>query len=328
MKLRRRALLAWPLLLLAPRAYAASLLEQARGFIDELVTEHGFEREYLEGIFKGLSANTKVIDLIKPPAEGGRVVHWDEYRDRHVTFRKIRNGVAFAREHTDALQRAGATYGVPPEIIVAIIGVETRYGGYTGNFLTVEALATLAFGYPPRAEYFRKELRQLFLYTRSAGIDVLKLRGSYAGAMGVPQFMPTSAREWAVDFDRSGQPDLFAPVDAIGSVANFLQFHGWVRDAPVAFPIEAATDNRAGQLLEAGIIPALGVADFVKAGMPIEFGEATAYAGPYALVDLENEDEVEYRAGTMNYYALTRYNRSNKYAMTVFDLAQEIKERL
>lgn len=327
--MRRRALLAGPLLLLVPwRARGAALLEQARGFIDELVAADGFERAHLEEVFGQLRANPKVIELIKPPAEGGRVVHWDEYRGRHVTFRKIRSGAAFAREHADALARAEAAYGVPAEIIVAIIGVETRYGGYTGNFGTAEALATLAFGYPPRAEYFRKELRQLFIYARAAGFDVLSLRGSYAGAMGVPQFMPTSALEWAVDFDRSGQPDLFAPVDAIGSVANFLQFHGWVREAPVAFGTVPAAGADPASLLAAGIVPTLAPAAFAAAGLPIDFGGAPAHAGPYALVDLENEDEVEYRAGTMNYYALTRYNRSNKYAMTVLDLAREIKERL
>ncbi|MBF2735692.1 MAG: lytic murein transglycosylase B [Betaproteobacteria bacterium AqS2] len=310
--MRRRALLAGPLLLLLPWRARAALLEQAEGFIDELVANDGFERAYLEEVFGQLRLNPKVIELIKPPAEGGRVVHWDEYRGRHVTYRKIRNGASFAREHAEALARAEAAYGVPAEIIVAIIGVETRYGGYTGNFGTAEALATLAFGYPPRAEYFRKELRQLFIYARNAGFDVLELRGSYAGAMGVPQFMPTSALEWAVDFDRSGQPDLFAPVDAIGSVANFLQFHGWVRDAPVAFPITPAAAADPAALLAAGIIPTLPPAAFAAAGLPIDFGGGPVHAGPYALVDLENEDEVVYRAGTMNYYALTR----------------EIKERL
>ena len=300
----------------------------ASGFIDMMVSQHGFDRPELEGVFAGLLANQSVVDLIKPAKDGGRKIYWDEYRSKRVTIRNISNGVIFAGRHAEVLARAARDYGVPGEIVTAIIGVETRYGTYTGDYSSIETLATLAFTYPPRADYFTREMEQLFLYARAANVPVGKLRGSYAGAMGYPQFMPTSARNWAVDFDADGKADLFSFPDAIGSVSNFLAEHGWKRDVPVAFPVVPSQDADPKRLLDAGIVPSLGVGDFVAAGMPVDFGEATPFAGKLALVNLENESEAEYRAGTINYYVLTRYNRSNKYAMAVLDLARELRKRI
>lgn len=330
--MRRRELLkAAGLAPLAPARTALAAGEElaplAKGFIDMMVERHGFGRAELEAAFAGMRANGKVLDLIKPPEEGGRKFYWDEYRAIHVTINKIGNGVLFAGTHEDDLARAEREYGVPGEIITAIIGIETRYGGYTGNYDSLEAIATLAFAYPPRAEYFAGELEQLFLHAREQGTEPGGTLGSYAGATGYPQFMPTSLRTWAVDFDGDGKVDLFTFSDSIGSVANFLVDHGWERGFPVAFPVEPGEGADPQRLLGAGIVPALTAEDFAAAGMPVDFGGGAPFRGNLALIDLENEDGYEYRAGTINYYVLTRYNRSNKYAMAVLDLASEIRER-
>ena len=328
--IKRRALLAFGALLPAGQLFAAreSLAPLAARFIDMMVARHGFDKAEMEGIFASLQTNPDVVELIKPPEQGGRKVFWDEYRARHVTTRNIGNGIVFATKHSDALSKAARDYGVPPEIVTAIIGVETRYGTFTGKYRSLETLATLAFTYPPRADYFTREMEQLFLYARSSNVDVLSLRGSYAGAMGFPQFMPTSARVFAVDFDNDGKVDLFDPIDAIGSVGNFLAEHGWEKGVPVAFPVQKKENAMPAVLLDAGIVPSLTHVDFSSANMPVDFGDANVFAGKLSLVDLENESKAEYRAGTINYYALTRYNRSNKYAMTVLDLAREIKRRI
>ena len=303
-------------------------LANAQDFINFMVTEHNFEREYLENVISNIKTNNKVINLIKPAKEGGRVVYWDEYRDRHVTVGKIANGVLFAKENANELNRAAEIYGVPPEIIIAILGIETRYGDYTGEYSTVEALANLAFNYPPRADYFYSELKQLFLFARDTKQDITKIKGSYAGAMGVPQFMPTSALTWAVDFDRSGKADLFNFTDSIGSVANFLLAHGWQRGVPIAYPINPTDNASPKQFLTEDISPRFSIEELTKAGLPIDFGNNEKYTGDYVLVDLNNVDEVEYRAGTINFYVITRYNKSFKYASSVMDLASEIRRRI
>ena len=310
--------------LLWPCAFAQQNLGAAADeFIDHMVVTHGFERDALVELFDSLRVNPKVVELITPASAGGRKVFWDDYRARHLGLRNVANGALFMQRHRTALQRATEQYGVPSAIIAAIIGVETRYGSYTGNFSTVETLATLGLTYLPRATYFLGELEQLLVYARDANVPVTELRGSYAGALGYPQFMPTSARTWAVDFDGDGVIDLFNFDDAIGSVANFLAAHGWQRDMPVAFAIDPQPHADPEALLAAGIYPKLDAAQFAAAGLPVA-PAATRFNGKLALVDLDNVSGTEYRAGTLNYYVLTRYNRSNKYAMTVFDLAAAI----
>lgn len=328
MKRSQLLLLAVVTALAVPPASAKKIAPLAQEFIHMMVSTHGFARTELDQQFANLTVNTKVIELLKPPEQGGRQVWWDEYRERHLGLLNIINGVRFARKHRQLLEQAERQFGVPAIIIAAIIGVETRFGTYTGNYSTLEALATLAFAYPPRAEYFRGELEQLFLYAREQGINPASLKGSYAGATGFSQFMPTSIRNWAVDLDNNGTTDLFSFADAIGSVANFLQEHGWEAGVPVAFSVTPNANANPQQLLDAGIIPALTANDFTAAGLPIEFSTEQPFAGKLALVDLVNEKEVIYRAGTINYYALTRYNRSNKYAMTVLDLADAIAKQL
>lgn len=327
--MKRRTLLtgtaaAW----LSPPVWAQQELAALAGeFIDMMVAKHGFDRAALVELFAMLRVNSKVIELITPASAGGRKVYWDEYRDRHLGLRNIANGVLFMRHHRDDLQRAMETYGVPAAIIAAIIGVETRYGTYTGNYSTLETLATLGLVYEPRAKYFLGELEQLLVYAREANVSANKLRGSYAGAIGYPQFMPTSARNWAVDFNQDGTIDLFNFADSIGSVANFLTIHGWQRGVPVAFPVTVRASADPASLLETGIYPKLDNSAFTAAGLPVDYGDDAPFTGKLALIDLDNEFGVEYRAGTVNYYTLTRYNRSNKYAMTVFDLANAISDR-
>jgi membrane-bound lytic murein transglycosylase B len=232
--------------------------------------------------------------------------------------------VAFWRANAATLERAAREFGVPPEIVVAIIGVETEYGRNTGTFRVIDALATLAFDYPRRAEYFRSELEQYLLYTREAGLDAAALRGSYAGAIGIPQFMPGSIRRFGVDFDGDGRRDLRASrPDAIGSVANFLAAHGWVAGAPVA--IAASVQGDAHRALVNGEVVPIYRPEVLRAA-GVEFAAPIEPDAPCVLVELESPDSPPvHLVGLQNFYALTRYNRSSFYAAAVNDLADEIK---
>ncbi|MCY4325876.1 MAG: lytic murein transglycosylase B [Betaproteobacteria bacterium] len=323
--------LAWLAALALTFASAAEpLAVRAQPFIRQMADKHGFDAGELEKLFADLEPDERVIKLISPPDAGGRPpVYWSEYRDRHINGRIIRAGMRFLRDHSGLLARAEDEYGVPRTIIAAIIGIETRYGSYLGDFLLLRSLATLGFDYPPRAEFFLGELEQLLLLAREMQISPADLQGSYAGAFGMPQFLPTSARNWAVDFDGDGTVDLFSAADAIGSVANFLKQHGWARKTPVAFKVSLQSGATPERLLGEDIIPEHDQNAFAAAGIIINFGSDLPYQGLMTLVDLVEEDqEDEYRAGTGNYYVLTRYNRSNKYAMAVLDLADEFASRL
>ncbi len=322
-------LLAAAAVLLPPAGANDALAERATGFIERMVAEHGFERSELEGLFADLDVDERVLKLIAPPDRGGRpAVAWSDYRARHINSRIIRGGLRFMRDYSGLLARAEDEFGIPRAIIAAIVGIETRYGSYTGDFSVLRALATLGLAYPPRAGFFASELEQLLLLARERGISPDILQGSYAGAFGMPQFLPSSARRWGVDFDGDGNTDLFSPADAIGSVANFLKQHGWVRNAPVAFSASLLAGARPQDLLGDEIIPRHKAEAFTAAGIAIDFA-GTPYEGPMTLIDLdENDEPAVYRAGTRNYYVLTRYNRSNKYAMAVLDLARELDERI
>jgi membrane-bound lytic murein transglycosylase B len=220
--------------------------------------------------------------------------------------------------------RAADTYGVPPEIVVAIIGVETQYGVNTGSYRVLDALATLAFDYPRRAAYFRSELEQFLLFARESQTDAASFRGSYAGAIGIPQFMPGSIRRFAVDFDGDGRRDLRgSPADAIGSVANFLRVHGWAAGAPIAGPARVP-GLRARILIDGGVDP-LFRADELRE-LKVEFADAIDDETPSVLIELASPDAPpEYLVGFWNFYVLTRYNRSSFYAAAVLELAQNVK---
>jgi membrane-bound lytic murein transglycosylase B len=300
-------------------------------FIDQMVAKHGFDRTELEATLGKVRYADNTVQLMKPPSSR-RSKNWQAYRARFVEPVRINAGVAFWNEHADLLARAEAQYGVPAEIIVGIIGVETIYGRHTGNVRVMDAITTLAFAYPDtptrlaRMAYFRRELENILLFARESGIDPFSLLGSYAGAIGWPQFMPGSIRQFAVDFDGDHNINLRgSPADAIGSVASFLVQHGWKRGEPIVFPATVSSDTDEwqgfiGQGLEAKFkrddLKAAGVSPGMEVPEEMRFG----------LVDMQNgEEPTEYWLGTDNFFAVTKYNRSFFYAMSVIDLGQAVK---
>lgn len=318
---------AWPARA-APPAPAASKPYGKRAdvhaFVREMVERHGFVERELAFLFSRARREPAILAAIAPPKDP-KARSWQLYRARFVTESRVAEGVEFWRRNAGALERAAREHGVPEEIIVAIIGVETVYGRQMGSWRVIDALSTLAFDYPPRAEFFRGELEQYLLFAREQGLDVFSVKGSYAGAIGIPQFMPGSYRRYAVDFDGNG-PDLRAsPADAVGSVANFLARHGWQPGERIELPARVTGEAYRG-LLEAGLEPSISLADLKRYG--IETRTDLALETPVALIELENAGApAEYRLGLRNFFVLTRYNRSALYASAVYDLAQEIKAK-
>ena len=303
--------------------------DDVRAFVRSMVEQHGFVEHELMFLFSRAKREAAILTAITPPKDP-RARSWLAYRARFVTEARIAEGAEFWRRHAAALERAAKEHGVPEEIIVAIIGVETVYGRQMGTWRVIDALSTLAFDYPPRAEFFRSELEQYLLFAREAGLDIFSVRGSYAGAIGIPQFMPGSYRRFAVDYDGDGAIDLRAsPSDAIGSVANFLVKHGWQRGERVHLPARVAGGNTSEAhraLVDAGIEPRTALAEMKRYG--VETRTDLALDTPVALIELESPGSMtEYRLGLRNFYVLTRYNRSVLYASAVFDLAQEIKSK-
>ena len=296
-------------------------LPEVRDFIDGLVQRHGFQRDELIALFAKARFQPAVIKAILPPSSP-RQKSWQAYRARFVEPTRIRAGLRFWDDYADALQQAEQRYGVPADIIASIIGVETIYGRNTGNFETFSALTTLAFDYPPRADLFRRELEALLLLARDEQRSPLSYQGSYAGALGLPQFLPSSLRNWAVDFNGDHHIDLTNPVDAIGSVGRFLAEHGWEKDGPIVVPAQVQEGPGSDSLIAEGISPKR---------LPDELRAFGVTAGnvpqqPVALIDLVTPDAAtEYRLGYRNFYVITRYNRSSFYASSVNDLAQALK---
>ncbi len=239
---RRTLLAALAMMAIAPSAAAetrAPYLKRAdvHEFIDELLAQHGFERHRIERWFADARYSPAVERYMQPPIAFSQR-NWLDYRARYLDEQRVQSGASFMRQHQDALQRAQQQFGVPPEIIAAIIGIETYYGRITGNFRTLDALITLSFDYLRRAEYYRQQLTEFFLLVREQNSDPLTIRGSFAGAIGLPQFMPGSIRRYAVDFDGDGRVDLTgSTADAIGSVGSFLAAHDWQRDLPIVFDV-------------------------------------------------------------------------------------------
>ncbi|MDP2878017.1 MAG: lytic murein transglycosylase B [Sulfuricella sp.] len=316
----------WLALCIAPVASADAFAErpEVRQFIETMVDRHGFDTEALNRLFAQarpcLSAARIMTDQVAQP------LPWPRYRSHFVNGWNIRHGVRFWRQHAAALARARRVYGVPEEVIVAIIGVETRYGKTRPSFPEFDTLTTLAFDYPRRAEFFRSELEQYLLLMREEQRDPLSVKGSFAGAMGIPQFMPSSYRSYAVDFNRDGRRDLWGNTDdAIGSVANYLKAYGWQADQPVA--VRARLPDEAGQDLAAyvstSLKPEWNVEALQSLGLvPTERLSASARA---ALLAIEGEGGREYWLGFDNFYAITRYNRSLHYALAVSQLSREIR---
>ena len=306
---------------LAQASYAAR--PEVQAFVDELARRHGFRKSELKRVFARVQRIDPALEAIARPAE--RVKSWQEYRALMITERRIAEGVEFWHKYRRTLARAERKYGVPPQYVAAIIGVETFYGRNTGNWRVVDALTTLAFDYPPRAAFFRGELEQYLLLARELNLDVFSVRGSYAGAIGIPQFMPSSARRYAVDFDGNGSIDLQkSRSDAIGSVANFLTLHGWQRGADVL--VEARVTGDAWRAyLDGRFEPKHSMSVLRRAG--IEFDSPEPAGAPGALIELASaERPSDYRIGLRNFYVITRYNRSAFYAASVADLAKELKK--
>ena len=299
--------------------------EDVQGFIRQMAERHGFVEQELKFLFARARREPAILAAIAPP-KTAPMRSWQTYRSRFISEARIAEGAEFWRRHAAALERAAREHGVPEEIIVAIIGVETVYGRQMGSWRVIDALATLAFDFPPRAEFFRGELEQYLLFAREAGVDVFSVRGSYAGAIGIPQFMPGSYRRFAIDFDGDGATDLRgSPTDAIGSVANFLVKHGWQRGERVHLPARVTGDAHR-TLVEAGIEPKTALSEMKRYG--VETRTDLALETPVALIELESPGAAtEYRLGLRNFYVLTRYNRSVLYASAVYDLAQEVKSR-
>ena len=248
---------------------------------------------------------------------------WYEFRRRIVEPGRIEAGVRFWAMNSLALQRASREFGVPEEMIVATIGIETLYGRNTGNFKVIDALATLAFDYPPRAQFFRGELEQFLLLSREAGIDAAELRGSYAGAIGLPQFIPSSYRKYAIDFDGDGRRDLVnSAADAIGSVANYYRNFGWQTGAAVVVPAQPG-ELDVTALLSAGLQPHTKIGELKSRGLVVQ--ETVDDEAEATVFNIETESGPQLMLGLNNFYVITRYNRSINYAMAVYELAREIK---
>ncbi|HET7363344.1 MAG TPA: lytic murein transglycosylase B [Burkholderiales bacterium] len=311
------------LLVLAATAQAAAAESfgdrpEVKIFIGELVERHGFDAAKLERVFARTQRLDAPLQLIVPAERPS----WQDYRAQFLNEARIARGAAFWKVNQKSLARAERKYGVSAAIIVAILGVETNYGRNMGRYRVLDALATLAFDYPPRASYFRNELEQYLLLTRESRADVFALQGSYAGAIGIPQFMPGSVRRYAVDFDGDGAIDLRrSSADAIGSVANFLHEHGWKAGEPVLLRAKLPPD--AALFTDGGLRPRTRLGDIVAAGVALD-PEPSSSEALGALFALEGD----YRVGLQNFYVITRYNRSALYATAVADLADALAARV
>ena len=299
-------------------------------FIEAFSDKHAFDKAQLITLFEQVHRNPTVIRLVTPSGKA-KAKNWQNYRKNVIDPARISAGVRFWNQYEDALDRATQTYGVPSDIIVAIIGVESVYGRYTGNFRIIDALSTLAFSYPEttnqaaRKRFFRKELENLLLLAKETGTDPANLYGSYAGAIGYPQFMPGSIRQFAVDFDGDGAIDLEnSPVDAIGSIANFLVSHGWKAGLPIVFPVQTQHGcTIPPSLLDQGLAATLSLSQ-LENGCIIPEKDVPDNIS-FGLIDLPNGTApANYWIGTDNFFAITHYNRSYFYAMSVVLLAQEI----
>ncbi|MBD8483552.1 lytic murein transglycosylase B [Pseudomonas coleopterorum] len=293
---------------------------QVTQFIGEMTRDYGFASDQLNEVFREVERKQSILDAISRPAE--RVKPWSEYRPMFITDARIARGVDFWRQHEAVLARAEREYGVPAQVIVAIIGVETFFGRNTGNYRVIDALSTLSFDYPPRAPFFRKELREFLMLARDEQLDPLTLKGSYAGAMGLPQFMPSSFRAYAVDFDGDGHINIWTDADdAIGSVASYFKEHGWVAGQPVVSRA-SVSGPQVDDGLSPGIDPVKNVGQLRALGWSSH--DALRDDLPVTAFRLQGAEGPEYWIGLKNFYAITRYNRSVMYAMAVHQLSESL----
>ena len=293
---------------------------EVRQFVEKAAADEGLAPDDLYHLLAKAEPQPRIIEAMQRPAE--KVLPWWDYRRRFLTPRRIREGMEFWQEHRELLERVAGERGVAPEYIVAILGVETFYGRITGNYRVLDALATLAFDYPPRATFFGKELASFLKLSREEAIDPFAARGSYAGAMGAPQFMPSSYRRYAVDGNGDGRRDLFTTWDdVVASVANYFREHGWQPGAPVL--IEAQVNGSSPPALDPGNLELNETLDSARA-RGLSFESTLPGDTPVILIPAEGEHAPGVRIGFANFTTITRYNRSVRYAMAVHDLAQAL----
>jgi membrane-bound lytic murein transglycosylase B len=290
-------------------------------FIEEMVAEYKYDHGFLTNLFDQARLHQSIIDAISRPAESKP---WYQYRKIFVTRERVRGGVLFWNEHADTIKQVAEKYQIPPEIIVAIVGVETRYGKHKGRYPVLDSLSTLAFAYPPRAKFFRSELKHYLLMTREEKLDPLKQKGSYAGAMGMPQFISSSFRSYAVDFDNDGQRDLWSNVaDALGSVGNYFKRHGWKPGQPIAHKVNVH-GIKYKELLSKSLKPQYTQDELMLAGVTLPNNIPRDIKGN--LIELDSGDGPEHWVIWQNFYVISRYNHSALYSMAVYQLSQNILE--
>ena len=292
-------------------------------FIEKMVKNHNFNQAELKALFQSTNTKQSILKAISRPAE--KRMPWHKYRKIFLTKARISGGVKFWQQNHQILLNVEKEYGVPWQIIVAIIGVETQYGGNTGSFRVIDALATLAFSYPKRSEFFTSELENFLLLCREENMKPLKPKGSYAGAMGLPQFMPSSYRNYAVDYEQDKQRNIWSnPADAIASVGNYLSKHGWQRDKTIAHKVTATGDDYK-QALSKELKPNSTVAK-LKA-LKVEIPNHIPLESSAKLLDYQQLSATELWLGLDNFYVITRYNHSRLYALAVYELSVAILEK-
>jgi membrane-bound lytic murein transglycosylase B len=304
-------------------AHTPDTRAQVKIFAAEMEEKHQIPASEVEALLADTVFRDDIIDAITRPAEAKP---WHEYRPIFIKPDRIQGGVQFWRQNEALLESVSREYGVPPEIIVAIIGVETRYGRFTGRYRILDSLTTLAFGYPKRADFFRRELEQFLLLSREESVDPRTAKGSYAGAMGKPQFISSSYRRYAVDQDGDGRRDLWQNnADIIASVANYFKAHGWHPGEPITLQVKASGGVNLQPYVEAGMKPSIALHELLEKGVqPLD---SSAKPDPQALTSLIKLDagmQNEYWFGLHNFYVITRYNHSNLYAMAAYQLSQAI----
>lgn len=296
--------------------------EALQRFIGQMAKQHHFNPAELNNLFNNVEIQQPILDAMAKPAEGKP---WYQYRAIFMTDSRIDGGVQFWRDNEDALQAVEREYGVPAEIIVAIIGIETKYGAFTGKYRVIDALSTLGFAYPSRSEFFLKELEHFLLLSREEHLDPLQPLGSYAGAMGMAQFMPSSYRAYAKDFDQDQKRDIWRNSrDAIASVANYFVANHWQAGGAIAFQV-SANGNRYQQALSKGVKPDMTLAQLRQLGILAPAQISDGEQAKLLSYPLENAEELW--LGLHNFYVITRYNHSPLYAMAAYQLSQAIKQK-
>ncbi|MCL1073743.1 lytic murein transglycosylase B [Shewanella dokdonensis] len=320
-----KQLLALLLLAITPLASAATTptYEQLQQQFIEKQQQQGFTAKEVTQFLANAHKNQQVLDAIAKPWEAKP---WYQYYPLFLTDERLQAGLNFWQQHQEAINRAAKQYQIEPEIIVAIIGIETFYGKFLGNYPVVDALYTLGFYYPPRADFFRSELGKLMVLLRQEQLDGSSLNGSYAGAMGFGQFIPSSYLAYAVDFDHDGKRDLVgSAVDAIGSVANYFHQHGWQQGQAVAVPLNV-TGQPAAHIWQPQDKLTQTAADILAPNVALAQSMDLDISQPAMLIQLQQAEANEYWLGLNNFYVITRYNRSPLYAMVVYQFSQQLRQ--